>query len=319
MKKYIKLISIGGIGLILCALIYFFSATSSVGNGENQVDFQVKPGWGSIVVISQLHKQGLIKSRTFFRLLLMLKGKSTKIKLGIYALNDGMSSGEIIDVITSGRTKLISITIPEGYNNRQIGDVFTEKGFFKSRKEFLEYASDQKILQKYKIAAKTTEGYLFPDTYSMPKGFSKSGVIEAMVKNFFKKVKDIEGFPKSGKELQKLVILSSIVEREAQLKEERALIAGVFKNRLKANYPLESCATIQYLFEKPRRRIYFRDLERPSPYNTYIHKGLPPGPISNPGLHAIKAAFKPEKTDYRFFVVKGDGSHYFFKYLCRAC
>ncbi len=311
MKKYLKIGAAGGVALLLIFAAMAFSYGGSTGDGQKQVEFEVKSGWGANVVIARLHKEKLIKSRTYFKLLLTIRGQKNSLKRGIYTINDGMSSGEIIDVLTSGRTKTIAITLPEGLNNRQIGDRLVTKGFFASRDEFLAMASNKEILTKFKIPAKTTEGYLFPETYNFPKNYDKKKIVEKMVQTFIDKTKSIEGFPTDPKARHDLVILASIVEREAQLKEERSLIAGVFANRLEANYPLESCATIQYLFDKPRKRIYFRDLERPSPYNTYINRGLPPGPISNPGKAAIKASLKPEETNYKFFVVKGDGSHHF--------
>ena len=123
----------------------------------------------------------------------------------------------------------------------------------------------------------------------------------------------MKNFPTDPRKIHEMVILSSIVEREAKLKEERALIAAVFHNRLRDSEPLESCATVQYLFEKPKARLFFKDLEVESPYNTYKVKGLPPGPIGSPGIAAINATVNPEKTDYKFFVLKGDDAHFFSK------
>ena len=245
--------------------------------------------------------------------MMRLKGKSDELKRGLYNLDNGMSASEIIDAITSGQTKTVKITIPEGYNNRQIGDLLTEKGFFTSRKEFLPHAENPALLTRFQIPAKTTEGYLFPETYYIPVGYPKKAIISMMVKQFFKKTAKIKNFPENPRARHQKVILASIVEREAKLKEERAMIAGVFANRLSIGQPLESCATIQYLFEKPRKRIYYQDLEIESPYNTYKHKGMPPGPIASPGYEALNAAVNPEATEYKYFVVRGDGSHVFSK------
>ncbi len=283
------------------------------GHGNIEKDFALKGGWGANKVIYELYKKRFIKSRTFFKIMLKLRGDTGNLKRGIYRINNGMTLNEIIDILTSGRTRTVAVTIPEGFNNRQIGLLLAKKGFFGSQKEFLKYASDQSILKKYKIPGKSVEGYLFPDTYYFPIGYDSTKIIEHMVEHFFEKIQKLEALPDNPKKLHDIVILASIVEREAKKKEERPVIAGVFANRLKMNYPLESCATIQYLFKKPKKRIYYQYLKIDSPYNTYINKGLPPGPISNPGLSALKAALNPKKTDYLFFVVRGDGSHYFSK------
>lgn len=283
------------------------------GEGSRKIDFTLKNGWGSNRVIKELYKKKMIRSRTAFKLLLRFRNKTNSLKKGLYAINDGMSIDRIIDIFDSGRTKTVSFTIPEGLNNRQIGELLAEKGFFKTQKEFLKYASSRKLRDRYQIPALTVEGYLFPDTYTVPVGYKKMKIFEHMIDNFLEKTTVLKGFPVDPQKRHKLVIIASIVEREAQLKEERPVIAGIFLNRLKKNYPLESCATIQYLFKKPKRKIYYNYLKIESPYNTYLNKGLPPGPISNPGLHAIEATLNPEKTDYLFFVIKGDGSHKFSK------
>lgn len=313
MKRVLAILAGAGVLLLMTAFFVYQSRTGEPGNGDQKVDFEVKSGWGPAAVTDSLARKELIKSRTFFRLALRLQGKTGKIKKGVYALNNGMNASEVIAVITSGVTKSIHITIPEGWHNRQIGDLLTEKGFFASRADFLKAASDPELLKKYQVPAKTLEGYLFPETYTIPIGYPGKKVIETMVEMFLSKTKTLDGFPKDPMKRHRLIILASIVEREAQLKEERALIAGVFANRIEKHYPLESCATIQYLYEKPKKRLYFKDLEVDSPYNTYKINGLPPGPIANPGLAAIDASLHPQKTDYMFFVIRGDGSHQFSK------
>ncbi|MCS6971523.1 MAG: endolytic transglycosylase MltG [Leptospiraceae bacterium] len=308
------------VALILFSGLVLFSASMavalrSVGDGSRHIDFAVKSGSGLAAVTTRLQNVGLIHSPFFFKMYMRLTGKASRIKYGIYELNDGMSALEIARTITSGKTKTISVTIPEGWHNRQIGDLLTEKKFFASRAEFLEFASKKSLLEKFQIPAKSVEGYIFPDTYHLPQGYPKEKIIAHMVEHFFEKVKTIPNFPTDPKKIHETVILASIVEREAKLKEERALIAAVFHNRLRDNEPLESCATVQYLFEKPKPRLFYKDLEIESPYNTYRVRGLPPGPIGSPGLAALNATVNPEKTDYKFFVLKGDGAHHFSKDL----
>jgi len=285
----------------------------SVSDGSRHTDFAVKAGANLANVSARLAEANLINSEMFFKLYMRITGKAGRIKFGVYDLNDGMSAAKIAQAITSGKTKTISITIAEGLHNRQIADLFVEKKFFASRDEFLQFAAKKAILDKFKIPAQSTEGYLFPDTYFLPQGYPKDKIIEHMIEHFFEKTKEVKNFPTEPRKIHETVILASIVEREAKLKEERPLIAAVFHNRLRDSEPLESCATVQYLFEKPKARLFYKDLEVESPYNTYKVRGLPPGPIGSPGIAAINATVNPEKTDYKFFVLKGDDAHHFSK------
>lgn len=292
-------------------MMTFFYANRPVGDGNTKIDYVVKGGAGSIQVAAGLEREGIVRSALTFRIFSYLTLNQNSIKKGTYTLDDSMSLLQVLGRVTGGLTKSIEVTFPEGYNNRQIGDALVEAGFIESRKVFLEAASDKELLKRYNIPGFSAEGYLFPETYHIPLGYSPDKIVEMMIEVFLEKSSELEGFPVDAKERHRLIILASIVEREAQKKEERALIAGVFHNRMEEEYPLESCATIQYLFEKPKKRLYYKDLEIDSPYNTYHKSGLPPGPISNPGLAAIEATLNPEDTKYKFFVVKGDGFHHF--------
>ncbi len=310
------LIRIVGIGAILMGgavwSCSYFSPLAAPGSGDKKIDFEVRRGTGSFTVSKELVKQGLLKSPKYFRLYLRLTGKSSKLKAGIYTLNDGMSGSEIATVLTEGKVRMMTIKIPEGWNRRQIGDYLARKGLVKNRAEFIKITEDPAVLRKHKIPGKSTQGYLFPDTYSVPYGFSARRLQDVMIRQFRQKMKNV-GAPTNmtPAELHERLILASIVEREAVRPAERPMMAQVFLNRLEKGIPLESCATIQFLFEKPRPRLFYRDLKIPSPYNTYIHKGLPPGPISSPGLAALKASFNPKPGPYLFFVLKPDRSHHF--------
>lgn len=283
------------------------------GDGSRKVDFVVKNGWGASAVASGLEKESLIKSRAGFRLLLLLTFKSGDLKRGIYTLNNSLKPSQIIDILSSGKIKTVTFTIPEGFNNRQIADELVRKGLFASKDRFMKLASSPEILARFNIKGGSVEGYLFPDTYTVPVGYPDEKIIVLMVDHFFDRVSEIKGFPSEPGKRHQIVILASIVEREARVVHERPVIAKVFINRLKKDMPLESCATVQYLFDPPKKRLYFQDLEKVSPYNTYKNRGLPAGPISNPGLPSLSAVVKPADTDYLFFVLKGDGEHYFSK------
>ncbi|PJZ71404.1 aminodeoxychorismate lyase [Leptospira perolatii] len=317
-KKFLLLSGIVLGGLALIALVTFFIVDElkggAVGAGQVKVDISIEPGDTPSEVTDVLSKNGLIKSSKYFLFLIKATRSANKIKVGLYEINDGMDSRKILQVITEGKVKLVHFTVPEGYNNRQIGDLLVQKNLVKSRADFLNAANKTEILREFNIPAGTSEGYLFPETYSVPVNYPSDKIARMMIKRFFAKLEKIPNSKDlTPKKLHEIVVLASVVEREAKKNEERPLMAGVFLNRLKQDIPLESCATIQYLFDKPHPRIFEKDLKIVSPYNTYLNKGYPPGPISNPGLPALEAAFMPAQTDYLFFLLKPDGFHYFSK------
>ena len=286
----------------------------AVGDGKRKVLFEIARGHGAVSVSRALQKEGLIHDASDFRMLLRWTRRSSGLKAGVYELHDGMSAREIADILTEGRVRMLNLTIPEGWNRKQIGDYLAEKKIVEDRASFLALTERSDVLAKHKISGSSTEGYLFPDTYSVPYGFPAERLQELMIRRFFQQLKNIDikdDLPRA--ELQRRVVLASIVEREAVRPEERPMMAQVFLNRLEKKMRLESCATVQFLLPKPRERLFNRDLEIQSPYNTYIHRGLPPGPISNPGIAAIKAAFHPKAGPYLFFVLKPDDSHHFSK------
>jgi UPF0755 protein len=301
-----------GVGLLLYS--QFLSPARSMGGGEKQVIYDLKHGSGAFTVARELDEAGLLRSPDYFKLYMRLTGLQDDLKAGSYELNDGMSAHELADVLTEGKVRMVQFTIPEGWHNRQIAELMVKRGFAESEDEFLKLTRDRAILEKFKIPADSTEGYLYPETYTISHGYPLEKIHEAMILRFFDQVKAAEP-PEdlSPEKLHKKVILASIIEREAARKDELPHMSRVFMNRLDKGMRLESCATIQYLLPKPREKLYEKDLRIESPYNTYENAGMPPGPISNPGLAALKAAFHPEKGEFLFFVLKPDGSHHFSK------
>ena len=299
-------IVLGG-GLLLAAT----GPGSAVGDGSHTIVYEVPAGSGAIRVAHDLFEEGVLADPAYFRWYLTLTGNAGAIKTGVYELNDGMSAAEIATILVEGRVRMQSLTIPEGWNNRQIGDYLAEQGLIENREEFLRLARDPDVLRRFGILDETTEGYLFPETYLVPDGYSAAQLQVRMLERFQAVIAELAPEGMSAREIRDRVVLASIVEREAVRPEERPMMARVFLNRLDQRMRLESCATIQYLLDRPRARLYERDLRIPSPYNTYQHAGLPPGPISNPGRAALEAAFQPIENDYLFFVLKPDGSHRF--------
>ncbi|MDH5654410.1 MAG: endolytic transglycosylase MltG [Spirochaetia bacterium] len=307
---------ISGISLLLLIFwiaFLWFSPNRAPGNGDRVVDFEIPRGAGPSSIGKKLQKEGLIRDIVFFRMMLVLTVNSGNIKAGLYELNDGMTNLDVIDVITEGKVQTASLTIPEGWNNKQIGDYLAEKGYVKSKEEFLKITKNKNVLKEFSIAADSTEGYLFPDTYVVPRRYPAEKIHRVMVKHFFEKLEQA-GIPSglTPMDLHDRVILASIIEREAVHPEELPVMASVFINRINKKMRLESCATVQYLLPNPKKKLYEKDLHIKSPYNTYLHRGLPPGPISNPGFSAMKAAFYPDSTPFLFFVLKPDeGRHHF--------
>lgn len=183
---------------------------------------------------------------------------------------------------------------------------------------FLDACRDPQRLARLGIPANNFEGYLYPDTYDFEWNTPPDRALEAMLKNFqsqFDSTWQAE-LKRQGLTRHQAVIMASLVEREAQVDSERVLVASVFYNRLRLRRPLESCASIEYILPKHKNtKLTYRDLQIDSPYNTYRRPGLPPGPISNPGRRSLEAAVFPAKTDYLYFVSRGDGGHIFSRTL----
>ncbi len=286
------------------------------------VVFEVSQGSGLSSVAKELKAQDLIQSELGFKQQAKKMGAETAIKAGKYELNKAMSAEMIIEKMVSGDVYVdrIKVMIPEGYELKQIEDVLSEAGLIDRdafKKAMKEGSYDFTIMSELPEGNNRMEGFLFPATYGFPKDASEEEIITQMLSAFDKHFKPeyYDRAKEMNMSVLEVVTLASIVEREAKLDSERALIAGVFLNRLKVNKQLESCATVQYALGERKTRLYFKDLAVDSPYNTYKHRGLPPGPIASPGAKSIEAVLYPEPSDYLYFrtTAKGDGSHDFSK------
>lgn len=309
----------GFIGLVLCAILAFSAAGAffygQLGPVEStkveaEVLFNIEKGSTPGQIAKQLKKEGLIKNERVFLLYARLQGKINKFKAGQYIISPAYNTPQIIDIIEAGKVATMSFTIPEGYNLRQIAAVMVDKGIC-TQEEFWrainEEEYDYPFLKDLPDVEYRLEGYLFPDTYSIPLGMKVEQVINTMLKRFAQ-VYDNLPPNETGLSTHEVVTLASIVEGESLVDEERPLVASVFFNRLKIGMKLDSDATIQYLFDEHKERVLFRDLEIDSPYNTYRNKGLPPGPIGSPGEASLRAVLEPADSNYWYFVAKKDGS-----------
>lgn len=264
-----------------------------------------------------LKKKRLIRSSFAFLFLVRLMGEEKNLKAGDYLLSPHLWPAEIIDKLARGESLSVWVTIPEGYTTRQIAEKLERLGLVDAHR-FLRIArwEGRSFRNSRFLPPANLEGFLFPDTYKISRGATERQIIEMMVKNFQRKViapleTSFRQAEQEGRSLREIIILASLVEREAKYDRDRPLIAGVLLNRLQRGMPLECDATVQYALGITKSRLTSKDLAVDSPYNTYKHKGLPPGPICNPGLKSILSALNPAETPYLFYVARPDGYHFF--------
>jgi len=303
--------------VVLFVAIHFYIALFVPPSQEKDwKEVQVTEGMSFKAIAATLQKEGIIRYRGYFEIIGRLQGITRKVRVGYYGLSSHMSLWEVLDALRKGKIIEYEVVIPEGYNLYQIGWTLTGTPLISSDpNDFIKVATDKKFAHDIGIDADRLEGYLFPDTYYLPKGITVTDIAKRMVQRY----KDVftEDLRKRAKELgyteHQVVTLASIVEKEARVDSERKLISAVYHNRLKQGMKLQADPTAVYGLKAWITKVTAQDLKRQTPYNTYLHKGLPPGPIANPGRGAILATLYPENVDYLFFVAQGDGSHYFSK------
>ena len=264
-----------------------------------------------------LEENGVVRSRFAFEALARLRPHST-LQAGEYYFDHPEPQAEVFDTIASGRVFTVQLVIPEGFDMFAIADLAAREGFL-TREDFLAAARDPTPILDLAPHAPNLEGFLAPATYAFPRHVTGVEMTQAMVKRFRQMWATVVGpaGPPS-QDVEAVVTLASLVERETPQPSERPLIAGVFTNRLKRGMPLECDPTVIYALETARRyggTLEAADLRFSSPYNTYENRGLPPGPIANPGEASLRAALAPQETDYLYFVANTEGGHFFSKTL----
>jgi len=290
--------------------------------------FAIGKGEGVREISFHLEKEGLIKSRLFFKIYVLSKGVSRNLQAGNYSLSPSMTIPEIAQKIVSGEVTKEKITILEGWNLRDIAHYLENRGISRS-KEFLEITkkdfSEEFSFLKDKPKNLDLEGYLFPDTYYLPLAFSTiventsneelEEIVRRMLENFDKKLTPElrEEISRQDKTVFEIVTMASMLEKEVRDFEDKKLVSGILWKRLENGIPLQVDATIAYITGK--KTIDIEDLQIDSPYNTYKYKGLPLGPISNPGLESIKAAIELEYSDNWYYLSTPDGKTIFSKTL----
>jgi len=262
-------------------------------------------------IASILKDEGVIKSKLSFLILAKIYRATSKLKAGEYEFDSKMGTVKILKKLKEGKTVIHAVVIPEGWTLKDIANLL-EKKQLADKYKFLDLCYDQSFIKNIlPTKPPNLEGYLFPDTYFLYRGMNEEEIISLMVNRFndiIKKETKIDD-----EILHRTIILASIIEKEARIKEEFPIISAVFHNRLKKNMSLESCVTVLYALGEKKPHLSIEDTKVSSSYNTYINPGLPPGPICNPGILAIKSVLNPADVDYLYFVSKGDGSHIFSK------
>ena len=280
--------------------------------GNKTVEIQIPKGSTFRQAAEIFSQDNVIRNKTFFLVIGRLTGTDRKIRAGYYSIYKSMNLLDLFDVLRKGQIIEYAITIVEGDSLREISQKLEDKDIV-SKDDFMELATDEDYLSSYDIHAPSLEGYLFPDTYRIPKGMDPDEVIGMMINKMREKFsgKLRARAAELGLSERAVLTLASIIEKEAVKDEDRPLISAVYQNRLKKNMLLQADPTAIYGVKSSREKITYNDLKRKTKYNTYIIKGLPPGPIASPGLKSIIAALYPAKVPYLYFVSNNDGTHHF--------
>ncbi len=298
--------------------LYFTGNNTEFAKGRRYM-VTIQPGMTTAEIANLLHKKHLVKTPEAFRLTARMRGLERHLEAGRYEIVGGMSNSEIVDVLSKGQTYSVKFTVPEGYNVVKTAKKLEAEGlgdakkFEEAARNYTPYpymeTDNPDVIYK-------AEGFIYPDTYQLDPDMSEKDMLAVMVKAFNTEINKAH-IPEEAEaqhmSIRDVVNLAAMVELEAVYKEEQPRIAGVFLKRLAIFMPIQSDTTIQYLLGTQKEEVTIADTKIPSPYNTYINIGLPPGPIGSPGMDAIKAVLHPERTEFLYFVAEKDGHHRFTK------
>lgn len=277
-------------------------------------EIEVRRGHTFEAVARELGEKGVVSDPRLLVLWARLRGLDTQVHRGVYRFEEPVSPRSVLDVLVRGRTVFHKVTVPEGFTVRQIGGLLQRTGLATAAR-FAEAVSDPALLASLEVDG--MEGYLFPTTYHFRARATEQEMVKTMFAQFTDMVTpDMLGRARElGLDRHELVTLASIIEKEASDPGELPLVSAVFHNRLRRGMRLQSDPTVIYGLDDFNGNLTAKHLRTPGPYNTYTIKGLPPGPIANPGLAAMQAALSPADVDYLYFVSRNDGSHHFSKNL----
>ena len=282
-------------------------------DAERFVD--IPPGTGPVGIGQRLIDAGVVRDSWTFRAALLISGRARELKAGEYRFDKPMDALEVIDKIRRGDVYQRLLTFREGLTVLEMAAVFEQKGFGAAA-DFIKAASDAAAIRDLDPAARDLEGYLFPETYALPRGTLAREVVARMVTGF-KNAFDQDlrtAAAADGLSVRQVVTLAALVEKETGAPDERPIVAAVYRNRMKIGMPMQADPTVIYALQKAGQydgNLTREDLQWDSPYNTYRYPGLPPGPIASPGRASLQSAVHPAPVDYVYFVSKNDGTHAF--------
>jgi UPF0755 protein len=317
---------VGALLLLLAALggaaAYVVSARTAEpfrGYSENDRLVDIPVGTSGPGIGERLVAAGVVRDALTFRVALWLTGQERALKAGEYRFDRPMSAREVVDKIARGDVHVVPITFREGLTVAETAEVFASSGFG-TVEAFLAAAKNAALIRDLDPEAADLEGYLFPDTYMLPRKTTADRLVERMVAQFKQMVpEDLRAEAKAqGLSVRQLVTLASLVEKETAKPDERPTVAAVYSNRLRIGMGLQCDPTVIFALQRAGRytgNLRRVDLQFDSPYNTYRYSGLPPGPIAAPGKAALEAAARPAAVDYLYFVSRNDGSHEFARTL----
>ncbi len=312
MRRWTVTILASVVLLVVGGGLAVLSQLQPFGNPSQRQILEIPAGSSFSDVARLLHQRHLIKSDWAFTWMGRLLGADRNIIPGEYEFQGGMAPNDVLHKITKGEVLQYAVTIPEGYSIEQIAGVLQEKGLVE-HDVFVQLTRNSQFLAQLGFQIHDLEGYLFPDTYHFTRHMKPEAIIQTMVARFKQSWTPQlqERASELGMSLHQIMTLASVIEKETGLSQERGLISGVFHNRLRKKIPLQSDPTVIYALDRFDGNLRKKDLDVDSPYNTYRVRGLPPGPIANPGEASIRAALFPIPTNYLYFVSRNDGSHQF--------
>jgi len=287
--------------------IFFVAVTP-----DEETQFKIRRGWVLSQIADSLRVRGIIKNSENFLSAAKISRRAGQVKAGKYIILPRSSNLDLINLFVSGKAARQRLTIPEGVTAEAIAGLL-QRELEVDSSAVMNLVNDKDFIDEVDIDAPNLEGYLYPNTYQFYWGDTPRDLISLLVAEFRKRVPDslLARADSLGLTLHQAVTLASIIEGEARVDSERAIVSAVYWNRLQKGMRLQADPTIQYIIPGPPRRVLNRDLELDSPYNTYRYAGLPPGPVNNPGIKSILAALYPTSDRYLYFVARGDGSHAF--------
>jgi len=288
---------------------------AAVEEEEKRINVKIREGLSTAEIAERLAEKDIIDSSLRFRLLARFYGYDDKFRPGSYTFNANMSDEEVFQKLLTGEKKFVRFTVPEGFGVKEIAerlynlDLADKDEFLKAAENFEPYD----YMRKRKNVFFAAEGFLFPDTYNVESDIDINEILELMAANFDDRLTPTmrTQAEKMGLSVYDLITLASLVEREVRYPEDRPIVAQVLLKRLKLNMPLQTDATLQYLMDTPKEDVSIEDTQIDSPFNTYQHTGLPPGPIANPGMASITAVLHPAETDYLYFVADRQGHNHY--------